>query len=186
VLLVAATPTELGGRPGLACGIGPVEAAVAVAASLSVARPPAVVHVGIAGGRGLPIGTVVVGERSRYVDLAAAIPVVACVDPDGALAAAVAAAVPGARRLPIATTAAVGTCGTVADAPPVEAMEGFAVLRACALAGVPAVELRVISNEIGEVDRSQWDVPGALARLDDALALALPAVERAVGAARRR
>jgi nucleoside phosphorylase len=35
-------------------------------------------------------------------------------------------------------------------------MEGFGVLRACALAGVPAVELRVVSNAIGEPDRSKW------------------------------
>jgi nucleoside phosphorylase len=38
----------------------------------------------------------------------------------------------------------------------VEAMEGFGVLRACALAGVPAVELRVISNSPDEPDRSKW------------------------------
>jgi nucleoside phosphorylase len=48
----------------------------------------------------------------------------------------------------------------------IEAMEGFGVLRACALAGVPAVEVRAISNEIDEPDRSRWrfaDALGALA-----------------------
>jgi nucleoside phosphorylase len=49
-------------------------------------------------------------------------------------------------------------------------MEGFAVLRACALAGVPAVELRAISNEIGEEDRGRWEIPRAL----EALSAALP------------
>ena len=44
-------------------------------------------------------------------------------------------------------------------------MEGFGVLRACALAGVPAVELRAISNAIDEPDRAKW-------RFDDALAAA--------------
>ena len=32
-------------------------------------------------------------------------------------------------------------------------MEGFAVLRACELAGVPAVEVRVVVNEVDEPDR---------------------------------
>ena len=49
-------------------------------------------------------------------------------------------------------------------------MEGFAVLRACELAGVPAVEIRAISNEIGESDRRRWHVDVAL----DALARVLP------------
>ena len=35
-------------------------------------------------------------------------------------------------------------------------MEGFGVLRAAALAGVPAVEVRVVSNAIGEPDRARW------------------------------
>jgi futalosine hydrolase len=60
----------------------------------------------------------------------------------------------------------------------VEAMEGFAVLRACELAGVPAVEARVVSNEIDEPDRARW-------RFDDAfelLAATLPALVAAVSA----
>jgi nucleoside phosphorylase len=48
-------------------------------------------------------------------------------------------------------------------------MEGFAVLRACALAGVPAVEVRAVSNEVGERDRTRWEIPTALASLDAAL-----------------
>jgi futalosine hydrolase len=54
----------------------------------------------------------------------------------------------------------------------VEAMEGYAVLRAAALAGVPAIEVRVLSNAVGEQDRAKW-------RFDDAkeaLAAALPAL----------
>jgi nucleoside phosphorylase len=66
---------------------------------------------------------------------------------------------PDAHALPIFTSAAVGgDHGT----PAVEAMEGFGVLRACALAGVPVVEVRVISNVIGEADRSLWQVDEAL------------------------
>ncbi len=38
-------------------------------------------------------------------------------------------------------------------------MEGYAVLRAAALAGVPAVEVRVIANAVGEPDRAKWSRP---------------------------
>ncbi|MFY9580600.1 MAG: hypothetical protein WAQ33_14900, partial [Gaiellaceae bacterium] len=51
----------------------------------------------------------------------------------------------------------------------VEAMEGFAVLRAAALAGVPAVEVRVVSNAVGELDRALWQFDEALASLAEAV-----------------
>ena len=51
----------------------------------------------------------------------------------------------------------------------VEAMEGFAVLRACALAGVPAIEVRAISNELSEGDRSRWRIGRAVEAISDAL-----------------
>ena len=35
-------------------------------------------------------------------------------------------------------------------------MEGFAVLRACELAGVPAIEVRAIVNDVDEPDRGLW------------------------------
>ena len=38
----------------------------------------------------------------------------------------------------------------------VEAMEGFGVLRAAQRAGIPALEVRAISNAIEERDRSRW------------------------------
>jgi len=174
VLLVAATDHELGGNCGLVCGIGPVEAAAATARAIALSPPRAVVNVGLAGGRGLAPRTIVVGIEAVYPDLRAGIPVVSRVEPEPALLAQVAAALPGAKRLPIVTTATVGGGN---GAPEVEAMEGFAVLRACALAGVPAVELRAISNEIGEEDRLRWDIPGALR----ALATTIPTVLAALG-----
>ena len=60
-------------------------------------------------------------------------------------------------------------------------MEGFGVLRAAALAGVPAVELRAISNELGEPDRSRWDLPGGLQALAAVLPVVVAAIEREVG-----
>jgi nucleoside phosphorylase len=186
ILLVAATDLELNGHPGLECGIGPVEAAAATAAHLAVSRPSAVLHVGIAGGRGITPGSVAIGTESVYADLSAAIPVVERVEADPALLAAARIAMPGAIALPIATS------GTVTQGPPlhsfrVEGMEGFGVLRACELAGVPAVEVRAISNDVGEGDRSRWMIRRALEVLEDAIPKLLEAIEsttvRAHGAA---
>jgi futalosine hydrolase len=39
----------------------------------------------------------------------------------------------------------------------IESMEGFAVLRAAEIAGVPAIEVRGISNIVCERSRSRWD-----------------------------
>ena len=174
VLIVAATERELCGHDGLECGVGPVEAAAATARAL--AADPAirtVLHVGLAGATGVPVGALVVGSESRYDDLAAQWPVVDQVVPDALLVEAALAALPGATAQPIHTSAAVGgACNTALRAPLVEAMEGFGVLRAAAQAGVAAVEVRAISNELGEEDRSRWDVAGALA----ALGAGLPAL----------
>src|SRR5919206_69607 len=49
----------------------------------------------------------------------------------------------------------------------VEAMEGFGVLRAAQLAGVPAIEVRAISNEIEETDRARWRFDDAFAAIGD-------------------
>jgi futalosine hydrolase len=110
-----------------------------------------VLHVGIAGARTLPLLTVVLGSEAVYEDIAAAIPVVDHVAPDAALFERVHAVLPDAVVTPIGTSAGVGSGGSQ-----VEAMEGFAVLRACEDAGVPAVELRVVSNAIGDADRTEW------------------------------
>src|SRR5262249_23650861 len=85
--------------------------------------------------------------------------------PDMALLDRARSALPEARVLPIAT------CGTVGGGAgfEVEAMEGFGVLRACELAGVPAVELRAISNSPDEADRTRWRFDDAFAALAEAL-----------------
>ncbi len=170
ILLVAATEPELCGHDGLVCGVGPVEAAASVAAALTARPPDAVLHVGLAGGTGLEPGTVVVGSESLYVDLRAAVPVVISCAPDPGLVEAIREALPGAPYLPITTSAAVSDSAAARSVDrTVEAMEGFGVLRACELAGVPGVEIRVISNEIGEPDRSRWDLEGALRALGASL-----------------
>jgi nucleoside phosphorylase len=170
VLLVAATDIELCGHPGFVCGVGPVEASASTARELALRPPRAVLHVGIAGARGITPGGLVIGSEAVYCDLTAEITVIERVEPDSGLLASVRAAVPEALVLPIGTSASVG--GSVRDAHRglrVEAMEGFAVLRACALAGVPAIEVRAISNELSEGDRSRWRIGRAVEAISDAL-----------------
>jgi futalosine hydrolase len=169
VLLVAATERELDGRDGLVCGVGPVEAAAATARALALRSFGAVLHVGVAGGRGLATCSLVIGAEAVYCDLSAAIHVVDRGRADERLVAAARQVVPDAPVLPIGTSAAVGATGCRLA---VEAMEGFGVLRAAALAGVPAVEVRAISNEIGEPDRGRWQIAQAI----DALSRETPAL----------
>jgi futalosine hydrolase len=176
VLVVAATGRELApvaGARALACGIGPVEAAAATARALAAERPDAVLHVGIAGARGLEPLALVLGTEAVYCDAAGPL-VPALALPDAALLDRVHAAVPEALLRPIGTSARVGGSHTVE----VEAMEGFAVLRACELAGVPAVELRVVANEIDEPDRAKWRFEEAFARLAETLPRAVAGVSR--------
>jgi futalosine hydrolase len=165
VLLVAATDIELCGHPGLVCGVGPVEAAAATARRLASDPPSAVLSIGVAGAHGITPGGIVIGSESVYSDISAEIPVVERLVPDEGLLAVMREALPDALVLPIGTSASVGGAGDVR----VEAMEGFGVLRACELAGVPGIEVRAVSNEIAEGDRSRWRIGRALEALGDAL-----------------
>jgi nucleoside phosphorylase len=176
LLVVAATADELAGAAGaetLVCGVGPVEAAARTAAALQRSRPDSVLHVGIAGARAFDGPALVIGSEAvycdaddpRWIELRAA--------PDAGLLEAARRALPEARVEPIGTTARVGGSSGCE----VEAMEGYAVLRAASLAAVPAVEVRVLANAVGEPDRARW----RLAEAKDALAAALPALIGAVG-----
>ena len=180
VLVVAATHAEVANLQGadvLVCGIGPVEAGVATARALATGAPDAVLHVGVAGARTLAPPALVLGSESVYcdvVDAASVMPRVERVEPDAALLARLRRALPDALVMPIATAARVGG-GSLCD---VEAMEGFGVLRAAALAGVPAVELRAVSNAVDEPDRSRWLLDEAIGALHDALGRALAELMR--------
>jgi futalosine hydrolase len=168
ILVVAATHRELAGADGaavLACGIGPVEAAAATARALAEQAPTGVLQVGIAGARGLDVPQLVIGSEAVYEDAAGGALVPGRVHADAELLDRARRALPEARVLPIGTSARVG--GTTGCR--VEAMEGFAVLRAAELAGIPAVEVRAVSNEIDEPDRARWRFDDALAALDQAL-----------------
>jgi futalosine hydrolase len=173
LLVVSATAFEaalVDGAPvrTVVCGIGPVEAALATSRAIADDAPTAILQVGIAGARTLPHASIVLGSEAVYCDVVdplARIPRIERVAPDAGLLATARRALPDAQVLPIGTTGRVG--GGVGCE--VEAMEGFGVLRAAALAGVPALELRAISNPVGETDRGLWRVEDALAALRDVL-----------------
>jgi nucleoside phosphorylase len=173
LLVIAATEWEIALLQGVdtfCCGIGPVEAALQTARRLAEQRPTAVLHVGIAGAHGIEPPTLVLGSEAVYCDVLdekSTLPRVERAYPDAALLERMRGALPEARVLPIGTSGRVGG-GAGCD---VEAMEGFGVLRACELVGVPAVELRAISNAVGEPDRTRW-------RFDDAFAALAGAVRR--------
>lgn len=171
ILVVAATSRELAAPNGWrahACGVGPVEAAASTAAAIAEYAPHALLHVGIAGARrerGLAPASLVIGSASHYCDLSTSgewAPRIA--SPSPILLACAQRALPDAHLLTIGTSARIG--GTLDDAAcAVEAMEGFGVLRAAQLAGVPAVEIRAISNDIDEEDRGRWHFAAAFAAI---------------------
>lgn len=152
--------------PGLVCGVGPVEAAAAAAAAIATTKPSAVLNVGFAGARGFIEPRFVIGSRALYCDAGEPRWIDPVVEADVALVAAASRVLPEADVAPIGTSAKVG--GTY-DCD-VEAMEGYAVLRAAARAGVPAVEVRVVTNRIEEPDRTKW----RFAEGKELLAAALP------------
>jgi nucleoside phosphorylase len=171
MLVIAATERELAlvdGAETFVCGIGPVEAALQTARAIAERRPDAVLHVGIAGAHGIEPPALVLGSEAVYcdvIDTGSTLPRVERARPNAALLERVRGVLPETHILPIATCGKVGG-GTGCD---VEAMEGFGVLRACELAGVPAVELRAISNSPGEPDRAKWRFDEAFAALADAI-----------------
>jgi futalosine hydrolase len=174
ILIVAATEFEaalLDGAPArsIVSGVGPVEAALATARAIAEERPSAIVQIGIAGAQTLPHASIVLGSEAVYCDVIdplARIPRVEREQPDAGLLATARRALPDAHVLPIGTTGRVGG-GVDCE---VEAMEGFGVLRAAALAGVPALEVRAVSNPVTEPDRDRWRIDDAL----EALRVALP------------
>ena len=177
ILVIAATDRELAPAPAwriLCCGVGPVEAAAATAAAIAQHHPRAILHVGIAGSRRRPVlepPALVIGAESVYGDVASDnhwTPRI--ITPSGILLEAAQRVLPHVLTLPIGTSARVGgTSGC-----DVEAMEGFAVLRAAQLAGIPAIEIRAIANEIAEPDRARWHFDEAFA----AIVAATPALVR--------
>jgi futalosine hydrolase len=157
----------------LAGGIGPVEAGIATARVLTRGTYDAVINAGIGGAfRGSAhVGEAVLVRDERFADFGlegGGAPAL----PDGARLVDEAIASPEllerCAALPFRTVrgltvTSVTTTRATADrlqktyGAGVESMEGFAVLRAAELAGVPALEVRGISNYVDDRARSEWD-----------------------------
>jgi futalosine hydrolase len=181
-LLTCAVERELSwwvDRPNvdvLVSGVGPVEAAIAIAAALSSKRYDLVVDAGIAGAfdgaASLGDGVVVANDRfelaledGRPLALPPGSSIADHAESDASLVAALHGrgftAVRGVTVSRVTSTEAtarrLGATGAQ-----VESMEGFAVLRACASFDTPAVQIRGISNRVGDRERSSWNFQAGL------------------------
>jgi futalosine hydrolase len=155
----------------LVTGVGPVEAASAVSRALAQSPYDLVISAGIAGAfegvAELGEGVVVIDEMLE-LDLETGVPISL---PDGAsvinransdltlvdrLVELGFRAVRGVT-VPRVTATDVSAARLAAFGVGVETMEGFAVLRAAEIAGVPAVEVRGISNIVCDRKNSRWD-----------------------------
>ena len=155
----------------LVTGIGPVESAAAVSRALAQSTYDLVISAGIAGAfdGAAEIGEgVVVADEFLQLDLETNAPLslpegLRVIDRAGSDLVLVDRLVElGFRSVRGVTvtrvTATDGTASTLAAlGVGVETMEGFAVLRAAEIAGVPAVEVRGISNIVCDRARSRWD-----------------------------
>ncbi|CAL9457131.1 Futalosine hydrolase [Streptomyces sp. enrichment culture] len=172
----------------MAAGVGPAAAAVGAATALATAPYPydLVVSAGIGGGFAprAPLCSLVVSDSIVAADLGADtpdgyLPVEelgfgrSVHTPPAALTGRVRDAVRGSGvpclLAPVLTVSTVtGTAARAAELAArhpragAEAMEGFGVAEAAAAHGVPAVEIRAVSNTVGPRDRAAWRVGEAL------------------------
>jgi len=180
------------GADVLAVGVGLAAAAAGTARALATARAPydLVLSAGIAGGFAgrADLGATVLARRSIAADLGADAPDgflsldelgfgSSTMDVDAEALAGLRRALPDAAVGDVLTVSTVtGTASRAAtllarhpDAV-AEAMEGFGVATAAALAGVPYAELRTIANPVGPRDRGAWRIREALDALGAAAA----------------
>jgi futalosine hydrolase len=182
ILIVCAVAAEidwLGTRAGvetLVTGVGPVDAAARVGRALSERTYEVVLNAGIAGAMpGIAVvgDGVVVGEELMEINVEngerLALPpgnmVADRVPSDGQLVEAITSlGFKLVRGITVSrVTATEATAMRLRErGAEIESMEGFAVLRAAQLAGVPALEVRGISNFVGDRSSSQWDFEAGL------------------------
>jgi futalosine hydrolase len=64
-------------------------------------------------------------------------------------------------------------------------MEGAAFFYVCLMEKVPFIELRAVSNEVGERDKSQWDIRVAFSVLETTCIQLLAKAAKAAGGVRQ-
>lgn len=188
--IVCAAPIEGEGLADAVLGVGKTAAAMRTTRLLLAGRPAWLLLIGVCGayeGSGLAVGSLCVVGEDVLADegvalaggaflglgelgLGAVGPFVADAARTRAIAAALAA--------PVVRGATVSSCSgedglaralARRSGAQVETMEGAAVLQVCQELGVPAVQLRCVSNRTGERARAGWDLRGAVARLHAAV-----------------
>lgn len=176
----------------IVAGVGPVAAAVNTVKALASSEYSLVISAGIGGGfpGKVEVGSLVVANKIVAADLGAETPegfcsldklgygstsirvVAGLVDrvSDGLLAAKL-----PVKTGPVLTLSTVtGTAETAAEVltrvpeAVAEAMEGYGVAKAAQSCGIPAMEIRAISNMVGPRDRSAWQIKEALEVLEEA------------------
>ncbi|MEV0261582.1 futalosine hydrolase [Streptomyces sp. NPDC050617] len=170
----------------LAAGVGPGAAGAGAAAALAAAALRSqpydlVLSAGIGGGfqPAAPVGSLVVSDAIIAADLGAETPdgfrstaelgfgTVAHQAPEH-LVRAVAEATGAAPGAVLTVSTATGSAARAAELTArhpgalAEAMEGFGVAEAAAAHGVPALEVRAVSNPVGPRDRAAWRIGEAL------------------------
>ena len=187
ILVASAVEAELhffSPRDGVATlltGVGPVEAACAITAALAQRAYRLLINAGLAGafGDGVRIGDgVVVAEDSIEIGLENGAPLtlpkgerlIETVRSDDALVARLRAegfsAVRGVTVSRVTSTDRTAQRLATEVGAEIETMEGFAALRAAERCGVPAIELRGISNRCGPRQSSGWDFAAGCAGLE--------------------
>jgi len=185
ILLACAVEAELAfwrardGVTTLTTGVGPVEAACALAAELARNEYQLLVNGGLAGAFDgvATIGDgVVVSDDAIELDLETGAPIalpkgeraIATARSDPALVAQLRErGFPALRGITVArVTSTEPTARRLAAlGAQVESMEGFAALRAAERAGVPAIQLRGVSNRCGPRESSGWSFAAGIAGL---------------------
>lgn len=167
----------------LVTGIGPIEASAAVSRALAQSPYSLVINAGIAGAfeGSAEIGDgVVVAEEFIELGLETGAPIVL---PEGArivdrtsseftlVDRLVERGFASKRGLTVSrVTATDFTAKRLAGyGVDIESMEGFAVLRAAEIAGIPAIEVRGISNIVTDRARSRWNFAQGVRGLESVL-----------------
>lgn len=178
-------------------GVGPAQAAARTARVLALASTPfdLAISAGIGGGFGgaAAVGSIVVADSIVAADLGAETPDgfltveelgfgSACMEVDPELAQRLARRIASgglqaAVGAVLTVSTATGSVRTAAEraarvaGAAAEGMEGYGVAAAAQEWGLPALELRAISNPVGPRDRSAWRIKEALEALEAAAAV---------------
>ncbi|MCR9160172.1 MAG: futalosine hydrolase [Nannocystaceae bacterium] len=193
ILWAYAHPKEAEGLDlpaSLELGVGKIEASLALTRRLCAGLPEVVVNFGVAGcfpGTGLEVGDVCLVSQESLADegvvtedgfedlVALKLAARATWRADEAWTRRVSSVLQGVPSVRGTTVSTVSGTDALASAyakrvrPAVESMEGAAVARVCEAFDVPWVQVRSISNRVGERREGGWDIRLAKARLHDAV-----------------